>query len=182
MTDLKNEGRRQKSAQPATSATPAPPATLSRPESKIVPPTPEPPLVDFSQVNHISPSDLAIAGGGRGGSKLSINIVFSQDNGKRVKLSQALFEALGSPNEVQIVANGNHLVIGSRLPNANNSFSFNKNGGTIIYSSGLAKWIIDTFSLDFTEGRVSRSYDRVQIDKQNVAGEDYTYAVINMVD
>ena len=157
----------------ANPATPVPP-----------PPAVTPTSFDFDSVQHVSSNDVARSGGrGGGGSVLGINVVYSEKNGRRVKFTDSLHDALDSPTQVQIATKGSQLVVAEKLPNATQTFKFSKgSGNTIIYSASLAKLLIEKFNLDFTNGRVSRSYHDVRIETQKVNGTDLTFAIINMVD
>lgn len=131
-------------------------------------------------LEHLTSADLA-NGGQRGGSgSLSLNVVYSESNGKRIKLSQALHEGLGSPTQLQVAKSGNTLFIAESIPSAREVFKFSPGKGkTIIYNAALVQWLIDAFSLDY-EGRVSRSYSKTELVSGTYNGSQITYAVIEM--
>jgi hypothetical protein len=148
----------------------------------IAPPAPTS-LLDFKTIQHLSAEDLARSGGRVGSGAMSVNIVCSENNGKRVKFSKALHEALGSPTQIQVAQVGNQLLVGKELPNATQKFSFSKGKGTtIIYSALLVQLLIKKFNLDFTNKRVSRSYGQVTIESQEINGKKLVYAIILMQD
>ena len=141
--------------------------------------------VEFTAVKQVSAMELLNAskgGGGKGGG-YSVNVVFSSQNGVRVRLSQALHEALNAPTKIQVAQDGTSLILGEKLPGATETFNFSKGKGkNILYNSALVRWLIDAFSLDFSGGRVSRSYSNVQIETQEYKGAEIIYAIVHMVD
>jgi len=147
------------------------------------------PSVDFDSLQHITAASIAntIQRGGSGA--LSMNVVYSETNGKRVKLSKALFEALGSPKQVQVAQSGNRLIIGEKLPNATQTFAFSKGTGfNILYRPALVHWLIDTFGLKYKqakvnpEGCVSKSFGDIELGSKDVNGVAIKFAVIDMTD
>ncbi|MCL1846152.1 MAG: hypothetical protein FWF77_09640 [Defluviitaleaceae bacterium] len=135
---------------------------------------------DLSTLEHVSPDDFAkiVQRGGSGA--LRLNVVYSQSNGRRVKLSKALHEKLESPSTLQVAKKGDKLIIAEKLSGASKTFDFApRSDSTTIYNAGLAKWLIDTFSLDFPSGRTSRSYGNIRIETQDVEGAKITFAVID---
>jgi hypothetical protein len=136
--------------------------------------------VDFSKLTQIN-SNAIVSNGRRGGSDvLSLNLVWSEANGKRAKLSQALYEKLGRPESIQAVQDGSNLIIGKQLPGATVNFDFSKGKGiNIIYSVPFVKWVIDTFELDYTGG-VSKSFSNIRIKTQEANGSKFTFAIIDM--
>jgi len=105
---------------------------------------PKKPTVDLNSLNHLTSADLVVKNRSGGKGSFSINVVWSSANGRRVKLSKALHEELGSPTQIHVAKNGKNLIIGDGLPNATKTFSFSKGTGkTIIYSAALANWLIN---------------------------------------
>lgn len=138
------------------------------------------PVVDFNNVKHIDATDLVSTGrrGGIGG--MSLNLVWSEENGKRVKFSHSLHKRLESPETIQVVKNGDNLIMGREIPGATETFKFSKGKGTtIIYSGSFVKWIIDNFNLDFSKC-VSKSFQKIRIESQNFEGSEITYAIVDM--
>jgi len=136
--------------------------------------------VNLSQLQHVSARALASNGRRGGNGSLSLNVVFSENNGKRIKLSNALHAGLGSPTQVQVAQDGKYLIIGATLPGAEEVFEFpTGKGTTILYNAALVKWVIDAFNLDYSNC-VSRSYNKVRFDSQEVNGSKITFAIIEM--
>ena len=99
--------------------------------------------------------------------KYSFNVVYSEDNSKRVTINKALSEALGLSDKVQVAcipANGT-LLLGDKLPE-NTGFTLNLSGKErkIIYNAEFVKHIINIFNLDFSD-KVSNSYHDIRIDE-----------------
>ena len=147
------------------------------------------PLVDFDSLQHVTHADIENKVRRGGSSALSINIVCSEKHGKRVKLSHALFEGLGSPTQIQVAQSGNRLIIGEKLPNATQTFAFSKGTGfNILYRPALVHWLIDTFGLKYKQaktnpqGPVSKSFSNIEIGSKDVKGVAIKFAVIDMTD
>ena len=112
---------------------------------------------------------------GGGASVTSLNLVYSENNGKRLKFSNGLYEPLGKPEKVQFLpdAEGGNLIVGTILDENGKSFAFSSPESHIIYNSGLVKDIIDKFNLEFGEGRnegrrsVSKSFSDIGFDTYN---------------
>ena len=139
--------------------------------------------MDFSTIKYPVSTDFISSGGGRrgGGDTLSINIVNSQSNGKRVKLSNLLHRSLGSPEHLYVAQSGNQLIIGQNLPNATEMFKFSRGRGlTVIYSASLVKWLTETFCIDYNNGRVSRSFSEIEVKTQEHASQKVVFAIIKM--
>ena len=115
--------------------------------------------------------------GRRGNNKMSFCIVNTLENGKRIKLSSSLVEALGNPETVQMNALENNLKIGKSLKNCSVDFKLSRQD--TIYSSGLVEEITDFFKLDFSD-RTSMSFDEVKIKTRHVGDEEIPYVVIRV--
>ena len=98
---------------------------------------------------------------GRGSWAIS---VVHHKNGKRVVLTPALYEELGSPEKVQfsIVADERVLLIGKELGMSNRYPVRTKNKPTV-YKASLTAQIADVFQLDFTE-KSSMTFSDVAVD------------------
>ena len=108
---------------------------------------------------------------------MSFCIVNTLENGKRIKLSSSLVEALGNPETVQMNALENNLKIGKSLKNCSVDFKLSRQD--TIYSSGLVEEITDFFKLDFSD-RTSMSFDEVKIKTRHVGDEEIPYVVIRV--
>ena len=164
-------------------------ATTATVTAPVAPATSTGSSVDFDSLQHVTQADINNKVQRGGSSALSINVVCSEKHGKRVKLSQSLFEALGSPTKIQVAQSGNRLVIGETIPNATQTFDFSKGEGkTILYRHALVHWLIDTFGLKYRQaktnpqGPVSKSFGNIELGSKEVKGVAIKFAVIDMAD
>jgi hypothetical protein len=95
-----------------------------------------------------------------------ITIVYSEANGKRIKLSKGLMEELGNPQKVQFAFFDGLLAISSDLPGNNSYISLAKGG--IVYSAALIHEIVNEFDLDYSE-RVSITFQDVEYEENDGA-------------
>ena len=120
----------------------------------------------------------AIAGTRSRSSAPSLSIVCTPKNGKRIKPSAGLLEALGNPGHLCFLQVGNQLVVGAELPGAQHCNLAPK--GRTLYCAGVIEAIVQGFGLDFT-ACTSRSFNDVSI---GVAvgddGQEIPVAYINM--
>lgn len=116
-----------------------------------------------------------------GNKKLSLSIVNSKKNGKRVTLSDTLFCALGQPEEVAVLFKGRSLAIGAELPSATKTYKFSPSKDThVIYNTDLILAISEAFSLDFNV-RCSITFTEVTLDHfKNDKEAEVPFAIINM--
>lgn len=117
-----------------------------------------------------------------GSGKLSFSVVNSEKNGKRVALSEALFQALGQPEQVSFSFGDSKLAIGGELPldAPKHKFSPTKTAH-IIYDSELVRAITEMFSLDFSGRKCSRTFTGVTLDTFiNQAGATVPIAIVDM--
>ena len=137
--------------------------------------------IDFAALTQVNADDMKSAGNARGGNGvLGISVVNTSANGKRVKLTQALYERLGSPETLQFVPDDEHLIIGSKIPYCTQEVKFSAGRGkTIIYSSGFVLFLAKRFKLDFSD-RSSMSFQEVEIGQQEFEGELVIFAKIKM--
>ena len=138
--------------------------------------------LDFASLTHVSAEDLQVArAAGSNNDTYSISVVHTKGNGKRVKLSKALFDKLGKPKKLQFVPNGEHLIIGKVIPHCTESVPFSSGTGVnIIYTSGFVHYLTNHFNLDFSE-RTSIAFRDVEICEQEFEGKDIIFAKIKMV-
>ena len=108
-----------------------------------------------------------------GNSRLSFNIVNSDSNGKRVKLSKDLAAALGITESADILPiKGEGLImVAEKLPyEAACSVSLKgerrngRSGAKIAYNAGMVALLTKEFDLDFSE-HVSMSFSDITIEK-----------------
>lgn len=116
---------------------------------------------------------------GRGNTRLSLNIVSTEKNGKRMKISKGLLEELGNPSSVQISASNTALKIGENLKNCEVNFQLT-GGGDTIYRSGLIDELTEHFGLDFTD-MTSLTFDEIEIKLRHCDGEEIPFAVIQII-
>lgn len=104
-----------------------------------------------------------------------ISVVNSaKGNGRRFELSRTLMEQLNNPVSIQVSFLEDALVIGEVLPNCTQSYAVRK--GNNVYAANLVKEVTEVFGLDFSQGRVCRTFHDVQYFET----EDCTVAVIAM--
>lgn len=84
----------------------------------------------------------------RGG--ISVSVINTKSNGRRLKLSQALMDKLGNPSEIQFRTLKNKIILGCNLDENAESFKFSKTAGGTIYSSAIVTSITEFLELDFT--------------------------------
>ncbi len=108
--------------------------------------------------------------GGSGNSKMSLGIVNSEANGRRVSFSKALSTALGlkTTAEIALVPDEGCVLIAAKLPHANVikaklSAKGSKEGRKISYSASAVHALTEAFKLNFAE-HVSVSYDDVTVE------------------
>ena len=137
--------------------------------------------MDFSKLKHVTPNDLQTARAVTGKSgTLGISVVNTERNGKRVKLTMALFDALGSPKSLQFVCDGDNLIIGPKIPHCTVSVKFSSGtGANIIYDAGFVQYLTKQFNLDFS-ARTSIAFRDVEVCSQEFEGESFTFARIHM--
>ena len=144
-----------------------------------------------SAVEHATQEELSklgrvSTGNGNGRSVLSLNVCCAEGNRKSIKLSKSLYESLlgeidedADPKELQVLKDGTNLIIGEELPGATNSFAFSNPTSMMIYGA-LCLWIVKVFNLDFSNGRTSRSYQRIEVVTPENGGKEKPYAIIDM--
>lgn len=81
---------------------------------------------------------------------ISISIINTKGNGRRIKLSQALMEKLGNPREIQFRILDNKFILGCNLDENEKSFRFSKTAEGTIYSSAIVNSMTEVLELDFT--------------------------------
>lgn len=105
-------------------------------------------------------------GSGAGNSKPSFGIVCSKKSGVRMHLSGALTKQLGLTDYLELnPADENTLLIGRNL-GMNNALGCKlkeDEGRRIAYATGICKALISFYGLDFSNGRTSRSFDKIEI-------------------
>ncbi len=104
-------------------------------------------------------------------SPISLNIVNTEGNGKRIKLSKGLLNQLGNPTEVEFILNEDKS--GMILIASENGLNISK-GGTI-YSAELVQKLTESFNLDFNS-HTSHSFNSITI--KTDPDDNITYAEI----
>lgn len=118
----------------------------------------------------------------RGGNGVpSVGIVYTPRNGKRLSISNALFDLLGQPKQLAIAFTDTQLALGSELPMNAQKYPFSPDKYThIIYRSAVVHQIIKQFGLDFSDV-TSKSYTDVCMDSfTNELGFTVPVAIVTM--
>ena len=102
-------------------------------------------------------------------SRLSLNIVNSARNGKRIRFSGGLASALGITESADIlpIESMGVLMVAKKLSSYDNALPVtlkNDYGAKIAYSSGMVALLTEVFDLDFSE-HVSMSFSDMSINK-----------------
>ena len=130
--------------------------------------------INFTNAEKITLEDLSRFAGGsthRRAGALSLNICCADGNRKSLKLSNALFDALGSPASLQVLHEGEHLILGEELLEDTATVRFSKSKTShMIYSATLVLWAVEHFGLDFSNGRTSRSFQQIEVVEQEAEG------------
>jgi len=136
-------------------------------------------LEDFISEFKAFDANTARRMGGNNG-KPSICIVNSERNGKRLMLSEALFQLLESPKKLSFLFKENHLAIANEFPKTEAiKFSPDKRSH-IIYSSGLVQDIVKKFNLDYSN-RTSLSFNDIEVKRmKNATGAEIPVALVTM--
>ena len=102
-----------------------------------------------------------------GGSKISISIINSEKNGKRMIFSKKLLEELGNPLEIQFVLSTTEscLFIGENLLPDENKYAFTKEGFNVLYCGAIIPKIVTTFGLDYSNGKTSLTFNNIEIEE-----------------
>ena len=148
--------------------------------SEQAPPPPENTLTLFlggKSFNTLNPTANS-----RGGSNTpSISIVCTHRNGKRISVSNKLFDLLGKPSVLAVACTENQLALGSELPMESQQYPFSKDKySNIIYRSDLVLEIVRHFGLNF-DGVSSRSFSNIKMDSfTNADGVSIPVAIVTM--
>jgi hypothetical protein len=136
---------------------------------------------DFDSATHLTENDvMQVTKKSGGGNKILSLSVTNHECGQRIKMTDLLHETLGFPTSVQILKNGDHLLIGATIPKATQTFYFSTGKGkTTIYRGGIAKIITKLFNLNFS-GRSSYSFHDITIQQTKYNNEALVYAVVDM--
>jgi len=73
-----------------------------------------------------------------------------------------------------------NLIISEKFPNVKESFEFSNQTSMMVYNASLVLWMVDVFDLDFSNGRTSRSFQKIKIVMPEVGSTDKPYAIIDM--
>ena len=116
---------------------------------------------------------------GGGNTRVSLTIVNTERNGKRIKLSKGILEELGNPSLVQISVSDTTLKIGENLKNCTSNFQLTGEGDTI-HRSGLVDELTEHFGLDFS-ARSSLTFDDVELKLRRYNDEEIPYAIVRII-
>lgn len=111
--------------------------------------------------------DPSCSHGGSSNGKLSMGIVNSQDNGKRVTFSKALADALALEDKVEValVPSKGCVLVSKKLASSKaikGKLSARNEKRKICYNAGMVEGITKAFGLNFDE-HVSVSYDDITL-------------------
>ncbi|KAF5062582.1 hypothetical protein DSECCO2_303300 [anaerobic digester metagenome] len=84
----------------------------------------------------------------RGG--ISISVVNTAGNGKRIKLSKDFMEKLGNPSAIQLRILDEKIILSSHFSDNDKSFKFSKANTGIIYNSAVVASFTKVLNLDFS--------------------------------
>lgn len=101
-----------------------------------------------------------------GSAKVSLSIVNSDNNGKRISFTSTLLEKLDNPSALQFVLSKEDgcVVIGEELRPDERKIVFSKKGSNVLYCGGIIKEITETFNLDYSD-KTSQSFDNIEFDE-----------------
>ena len=116
-----------------------------------------------------------------GSSGYSFSVVYSKSNSKRLSFSKALVEKLQLEDVVYLVPVPSEkvLLIAKELHHkrvSNGKLSGEESGKKICYHANLAKLMVDSFELDYTGGKTSYSFGRIDF----MDNDGVTVAVVDM--
>ena len=114
-----------------------------------------------------------------GSSKYSVSVVNSNGNGKRVTLSKALVEKLALDGSVSMLPLQDEgvLMLAKELPFASAStIALTSSDGRIAYHAGAVKLLVDSFRLNYSNGKTSMAFNEVEFTEH----EGVTIAVITI--
>lgn len=98
---------------------------------------------------------IKIAAGGAG----VMSIVNSPKNGRRFLISKDVYIEMGKPSSVNIAFTNDSIVIGTKIPVNRGSYPVGKLGNkAVIYATPLIKEATELFNIDFSDGRVCRTF------------------------
>ena len=157
--------------------------SVEQTEEQATQPAPQPEQSTLSQIMGLATfRAFNPTSNSKGGSNTpSIGLVYTHRNGKRLSVSNALFDLLGKPKELAIAYTDTQLALGSELPMDAQRYAFSPDKYShIIYRSAIVTEIIKHFGLDF-EGITSMSFSNVRMDKfTNANGIVVPVAIVSM--
>lgn len=97
-----------------------------------------------------------------------ITIVNPKGNTKVFLFAQTPFEKIGNPKNVQFLFYDKGIVVGAKLPNATETLKVGNRGAKkVVYFAKFVEEVTKRFSLDYSNGRVSRTFNKVSYKKIN---------------
>ena len=165
----------QKETSPATSEVEGTEETPNQPEQGSLSQ-----LMGLSAFSAFNPF-ASVRGGGGGSGKPSISLVYTARNGKRLSVSNTLFNLLGKPAELAIALTENELALGGDLPMQAQKYAFSPDKhSNIIYRSEVVAGIVAHFGLDFT-GKSSMAFTNIRMDSfTNADGVSVPVAIVTI--
>jgi hypothetical protein len=159
--------------------------SVEKAEEQVTQPTPQPEQGTLSQLMGDSRfTAFNTTSNSRGSSIPAISIVCTPRHGKRLSVSNTLFNQLGKPTELAIAYNDTQLALGSELPMDAQKYPFSPDEHShIIYRSALVLEIVRHFGLKFGEGKGSTSklFSNIRMDSfTNSDGVSVPVAFVSM--
>lgn len=130
------------------------------------------------KIEKLQNSGVQVVTGG-GSNAISISIVNSQGNGKRIAFSKKLTEELTLTDKIYMIPNTDdgELILSS-VPIHDISSSGNLNGTTkkICYSAALVDLLVNAFNLNY-KGKTSLSFNEISFEEY----DDAKVAIVRMI-
>jgi len=108
---------------------------------------------------------------------ISITVVNTTSNGKRIKFSKGLMEKMGSPSEIQFRIFEETIVFGSNLDDNEKNFKFSKATTGTIYNSSIVASFTDVLNLDFSSV-TSITLSNIQFRRTTIGSDENIYVAV----
>ncbi len=122
------------------------------------------------KLENVQTTGIKVVNGG-GSNAVSLSIVNSDSNGKRLTTSKELTKKLNLTDTLYVVPNveDNELYLSSvPMMDISSSGKLSGNDKKVCYSAGLVSLIVETFRLDYT-GKTSMSFNNISFDELDEA-------------